>query len=51
MWDWYNRPGQRGRPQTRTVFLLVVLGSFAVGGLFILLYTLIAPFVFLRVPG
>jgi hypothetical protein len=51
MWDWYNRPGRRGVPRTRTVLLIMVVGGLAVGMLFTLLYILIAPLIFVRVPG
>ncbi len=51
MFDWYNRPGRRGVPRTRTVILIMIAGGLAVGILFTLLYTLLAPYVFIRVPG
>ena len=51
MWDWYNRPGRRGVPRTRTVVLIMVVGGLVVGMLFTLLYILIAPHIFMRVSG
>jgi hypothetical protein len=51
MWDWYNRPGPSGgRPRTRSILLILVFGGLLVGVLFTLLYILIAPHVFTRVP-
>ena len=49
MWDWYQRPGRRGTIRTRTAFLIMVGAGFAVGVFFVILYTLITPFVFQRV--
>ena len=49
VWDWYNRPGARGVPRTRTVLLILVLGGLAVGVLCTLIYILIAPYIFQRV--
>ena len=51
MWDWYNRPGRRGIPRTRTVLLIMIFGGLAVGMLCTLIYTLIAPHIFTRVSG
>jgi hypothetical protein len=49
VWDWYNRPGARGVPRTRTVLLILVLGGLAVGVVCTLIYILIAPYIFQRV--
>ncbi|MGH2352643.1 MAG: hypothetical protein ACRDI2_15810 [Chloroflexota bacterium] len=51
MWDWYNRPGRRGIPRTRTVVLIMVVSGLMVGVVMTLLYTLIAPYLFTRVSG
>ena len=50
MFDWYNRPGRRGVPRTRTVVLILIASGLAVGIFFMLLYTVIEPYVFIRVP-
>ena len=51
MWDWYNRPGRRGVPRTRSVLLIMVVSGLLVGVFFFLLYSALAPHLFVRVPG
>jgi hypothetical protein len=51
MWDWYNRPGRRGVPRTRSVLLIMVVSGLVIGAFFFLLYTVLAPYIFVRAPG
>ncbi|MBI3970364.1 MAG: hypothetical protein HY332_03665 [Chloroflexi bacterium] len=51
MWDWYNRPGGRERMSARTVAIVLVVAGIVVGVIFMLLFILIAPFAFTRVPS
>lgn len=51
MWDWYNRPGGHATLPTRTVVVVLVISGLLIGVLFTLLYTILAPYLFTRVPG
>lgn len=51
IWDWYNKPGSRSGRPTRGLVIALILLSFFVGVFFMVLYTVLAPFLFARVPG
>jgi hypothetical protein len=51
IWDWYNKPGGRSTVPTRGLVLTLIALSFVVGLLFMLLYLLVWPHVFIRVPS
>lgn len=51
IWDWYNKPGGRSTVPTRGLVLTLIALSFATGVLFMLLYLVVWPHVFLRAPG
>ena len=50
MWDWYNRPGGRATLPTRAVIIALVLAGLLLGAATMLLYILLAPLLFSRVP-
>jgi hypothetical protein len=51
MWNWYNRPGGRESLPWRAVAAAMVVAGLLVGVVFALLYGLLAPVLFTRVPG
>ena len=54
MWDWYNRPGgwhDRANVSMRRVALLMVAAGVAMAVFFYVLYALLAPMLYTKVPG